>query len=114
MNRRVYETVARKRACEGPLEPGEAELERQLGSKAWHTRGYLLHYDKPGTLQMLTFRLADAMPAGQRHEWEALCRIEDERERRTKLDLEQRERKVALGWIEPLLRGAVRPRRKPT
>jgi len=74
----------------------------------------LPHYDKPGTLQMLTFRLADAMPAGRRHEWEALRRIEDERERRTKLELEQRERKVALGWIEPLLRGAVRPRRKPT
>ncbi len=49
MNRRVYETVARKRVCEGPLEPAEAELERQLGSKGWHTRGYLPHYDKPGT-----------------------------------------------------------------
>ena len=53
MNRRVYETVARKRACEGPLEPGEVELERQLASKGWHTRGYLPHYDKPDTLQML-------------------------------------------------------------
>ena len=40
MNRRVYETVSRKRACEGPLEPGETELERQPGSKAWHTHGY--------------------------------------------------------------------------
>ena len=68
------------------LEPTEAELERRLGSKGWHTRGYLPHYDKPGTLQMLTFRLADAMPAGRRHEWEALLRIEDERERRTKLE----------------------------
>jgi hypothetical protein len=86
MNRRVYETIARKRACEGPLEPGEADLERQLASKGWHTRGYLPHYDKPGTLQMLTFRLADAMPTGRRHEWEALRRIEDERERRTKLE----------------------------
>ena len=67
-------------------ERGEAELERQLASKGWHTRGYLPHYDKPGTLQMLTFRLADAMLAGRRHEWEALRRIEDERERRTKLE----------------------------
>jgi REP-associated tyrosine transposase len=86
MNRRVYETVARKRACEGPLEPAEAELEGQLGSKGWHTRGYLPHYDKPGTLQMLTFRLADAMPSERRHEWEALVRITDDRERRTKLE----------------------------
>ena len=73
MNRRVYETVARRRACEGPLEPGE--VERQLASKGWHTRGYLPHYDKPGILQMLTFRVADAMPASRRHEWEALSRI---------------------------------------
>ena len=86
MNRRVYQTVARKRACEGPLEPGEAELEARLGSKGWHTRGYLPHYDKPGTLQMLTFRLADAMPAARRHEWQALLRIENKRERRTKLE----------------------------
>ena len=35
---------------------------------------------------MLTFRLADAMPAARRHEWEALRRIADERERRTKLE----------------------------
>jgi hypothetical protein len=53
MNRRVYETVTRKRACDGPMEPGEAELERQLASKGGHTRGYLPHYNKPGTLQML-------------------------------------------------------------
>src|SRR5512136_320786 len=86
MNRRVYETVARKRVCEGPLEPAEAELEARLGSKGWYTRGYLPHYDKPGTLQMVTFRLADAMPAVRRHEWEALLKIADEREQRTKLE----------------------------
>jgi len=86
MNRRVYETVARKRVCEGPLAPAEAELEERLGSKGWHTRGYLPHYDKPGTMQMLTFRLADAMPAARRNEWEALLRIADEREKRTRLE----------------------------
>jgi hypothetical protein len=90
MNRRAYETVARKRACEGPPGPAEAELESQLGSKGWHTRGYLPHYDKPGTLQMLTLRLADAMSAERRHEWEALLCIENERERRTKLEYPRR------------------------
>src|SRR5512133_1839035 len=99
MNRRVYETVARQRACEGPLDPAEAELERQLGSKGWHTRGYLPHYDKPGTLQMLTFRLADAMPAERRQEWEALLHIADERERRTRL-----EAYLDLGYGECVLR----------
>ncbi len=82
----VRATVARKRANEGPLEPAEAELEARLGSKGWYTRGYLPHYDKPGTLQMVTFRLADAMPAARRHEWEALLKIEDDREQRTKLE----------------------------
>ena len=82
MNRRVYETVARKRACEGPLEPAAASVERRIGSKGWHTRGYLLHYDKPGLMDMVTFRLADAMPASRRQEWEVLfqtaCYIRDE------------------------------------
>ena len=82
----VRATVARKRITEGPLEPAEAELEARIGSKGWYTRGYLPHYDKPGTLQMLTFRLTDAMPVARRHEWEALLKIEDEREQRTKLE----------------------------
>ena len=82
----VRGTVARKRITEGPLEPAEAELEARLGVKGWYTRGYLPHYDKPGTLQMVTFRLADAMPATRRHEWEALLEIEDAREQRTKLE----------------------------
>jgi REP element-mobilizing transposase RayT len=31
---------------------------------AWRSRGYLPHFDQPGLLQMVTFRLADALPAG--------------------------------------------------
>ena len=33
------------------------------GSSPWHSRGYLPHFDEPGRVQMLTFRLADALPA---------------------------------------------------
>src|SRR5688572_5488375 len=29
----------------------------------WHSRGYLPHFDRPGLIQMITFRLADALPA---------------------------------------------------
>lgn len=86
MQRRVYETVARKREWDGPPEPALAAIEQEIGSKGWYTRGYLPHCDKPGTIQMVTFRLADAMPASLRHEWEALLAIEDERVRRTKLE----------------------------
>ncbi len=84
--RRTYELIERKRATDGPVEPGEAWVAQNVGSKGWHTRGYLPHCDKPGTMQMLTFRLGDAMPAVRRHEWEALRRIEDQRQRQTKLE----------------------------
>src|SRR5438093_758148 len=44
----------------------------------WHARGYLPHCDKPGLIQFVTFRLADAMPAERRHEWQALDTIESD------------------------------------
>ena len=30
--------------------------------KGWYSRGYLPHFDHPGLVQMITFRLADALP----------------------------------------------------
>lgn len=86
INQHIYQLVRDKRAWEGPREPAEAAVEEAIGSKGWYTRGYLPHYDKPGTMQMVTFRLADAMPAGLRQEWESLLAIEDAREQRTKLE----------------------------
>lgn len=86
INQRIYQLVRDKRQWEGPREPDEAAVEDAIGSKGWSTRGYLPHYDKPGTIQMVTFRLADAMPAALQHEWKALLVIEDEREKRTKLE----------------------------
>jgi REP element-mobilizing transposase RayT len=86
MKRSAYHVVRDKRAWEGPREAAEIAHEAALGSKGWYTRGYLPHYDQPGTIQMVTFRLADAMPASLRHEWAGLLAIEDEREQRTKLE----------------------------
>ena len=86
MKRSVYQLIRGKRASEAPREPDEATHETNIGSKGWYSRGYLPHYDKPGTIQMITFRLADAMPASLRHEWEHLLAIEDECEQRTKLE----------------------------
>ncbi len=86
MKRSAFQIVREKRAGEPPLAPAEADAEAAIGSKGWYSRGYLPHYDKPGTIQMVTFRLADSMPASLRHEWEHLLAIEDERERRTKLE----------------------------
>ena len=37
--------------------------------KAWHDRGYLPHFDEAGTVQSLTFRLVDAVPAATVTAW---------------------------------------------
>src|SRR5207247_6133226 len=60
--------------------------EKALGFLGWHERGYLPHCDYPGLIQCVTFRLADSMPASRRGEWEHLLKIEDVREKRTKLE----------------------------
>jgi len=31
--------------------------------KGWHSRGYLPHFDQPGLIQGITFRLSDSLPA---------------------------------------------------
>lgn len=47
----------------------------------WSDRGYLPHYDKPGLVQAVTFRLADSLPKEKRSEWEHLLQIIDDGER---------------------------------
>lgn len=79
MNQREYirHVVAAKRQWHTPADPREA----QAGFRGWYSRGYLPHFDKPGLIQFISFRLADALPASRRHEWVALLQREDERER---------------------------------
>ena len=60
--------------------------ERALGFLGWHERGYLPHCDFPNLIQFVTFRLEDSFPASRRGEWEHLLKIEDVRDRRTKLE----------------------------
>lgn len=62
------------------------DAECALGFLGWHERGYLPHCDFPGFVQFVTFRLADSMPESRRGEWEHLLKIEDDREKRTKLE----------------------------
>jgi REP element-mobilizing transposase RayT len=51
--------------------------ERHLGArasrphKAWHSRGYLPHFDQPGLVQAITFRLADSVTADLVEWWRA-------------------------------------------
>ncbi len=72
--------------------------ERASGFLGWHERGFLPHCDFSGLVQFVTFRLADSMPASRRGEWEHLLKIEDQRERRTKLE-EYLDRGVGECWL---------------
>ncbi|MGN6553523.1 MAG: REP-associated tyrosine transposase [Verrucomicrobiota bacterium] len=65
----------------------------------WHERGYLPHRDETGLTQFITFRLGDSFPQQQRREWQFLLTIEDEREKRRKL-----ETYLDKGWGECHLR----------
>jgi hypothetical protein len=82
-NRRiVVETIRRKRQWHTPPDPDVAKL----GFRGWHSRGYLPHFDMPGVIQMLNYRLDDAMPASRRSEWAALLEIKDELKHRTRIE----------------------------
>ena len=54
--------------------------------RGWYSRGYLPHFDRPDLLQMITFRLADALPAEKRAEWEQMLRITDDTARRKRIE----------------------------
>ena len=45
---------------------------KEITQPHWHSRGYLPHFDCPNTVQHVTFRLADSLPAA------ALTRMEGE------------------------------------
>jgi putative DNA methylase len=50
----------------GRVVTGVVSLEPHLG---WHSRGYLPHWDHPGMVQSLSFRLADALPQAALVRW---------------------------------------------
>ena len=78
--RNVHETIRDKRQWHTPPDPEATKL----GFRGWHSRGFLPHFDIPGVIQMLNYRLDDAMPASRQHEWAALLEIGDELKRRAK------------------------------
>jgi REP element-mobilizing transposase RayT len=78
----VRELVANKRRYSSPPNREDA----RLGFRGWHERGYMPHRDEPGLTQFVTFHLADSFPAPLRSEWAALLEIEDDRERRKRLE----------------------------
>ncbi|MGI8782117.1 MAG: hypothetical protein ACR2L2_00495 [Acidobacteriota bacterium] len=55
--------------------PGSAASRPQ---KQWHSRGYLPHFEQPGLVQFVTFRLCDSLPAEIIQEWKAGLRLYDD------------------------------------
>lgn len=83
----AFETIRDKRQWHTPPDPEAARPEAaRLGFRCWHSRGYLPHFDRPGLVQFINYRLDDAMPASLRHEWAELLEIDDELKRRTKIE----------------------------
>jgi REP element-mobilizing transposase RayT len=78
----VRELVEGKRRWSSPLKPENAKQ----GFRGWNERGYLPHRDELGLTQFVTFRLAESFPESLRSEWEHFFKIEDDRERREKLE----------------------------
>jgi putative transposase len=78
----LQQLVEGKQAWADPLD----ERVKEQGFLGWHQRGYLPHRDTPGLTQFVTCRLHDGFPASRRAEWEALLQIEDNRQRRIKLE----------------------------
>lgn len=62
-----------------------------LGAPRVYTRGYLPHFDVPGALQFITFRLADSLPQAVLHELERelLQQPEEHRDRERRKRIEQ-------------------------
>jgi putative transposase len=81
-NPSVRDLVAGKRTGSRRLAKNEIEQ----GFSGWHENGYLPHRDEPGLVQFVTFRLADAFPTALRGEWEALLKVENDRQRRIELE----------------------------
>jgi REP element-mobilizing transposase RayT len=78
----LKQLVNAKREWSDALMPDD----EKLGFKGWYASKNLPHYDAPGTRQFVTYRLADAMPASRRNEWEAFLVIEDELEKQRKIE----------------------------
>ena len=63
-----------KRRWTEPLTPDE----KAEGFKGWYSSRYLPHFDSPGTQQLITYRLADSLPAERRGQWEVILAIHAE------------------------------------
>jgi hypothetical protein len=82
MKPELKQLIEGKRKWTEPLSPEE----KQRGFKGWYASKNLPHFDAQGAQQFITYRLQDSLPANRRSEWEALLKIEDDLEKRRKIE----------------------------
>ena len=82
MPENLRQLITGKREWTEPL--SDAEVEK--GFKGWYASKHLPHFDAPDTQQFITYRLADAMPAARRSEWEVFLHLEDKLEKQRKIE----------------------------
>ena len=78
----LKQLISSKRESSEPLSD-EATAQ---GFKGWYASKHLPHFDAPGTRQFITYRLADALPAVRRSEWEHFLKLEDDLEKQRKIE----------------------------
>src|ERR1700690_4097640 len=53
--------------------------------QGWYSRGYLPHWDHPGMIQSINFRLGDSMPASVIEKWKTELALQSEGQRAVEL-----------------------------
>ena len=53
--------------------------------KGWYSRGYLPHFDQPGLVQAITFRLGDSIPTERRELWQEILAQKNPTQKRAKI-----------------------------
>ena len=82
MKPELKQLIEGKRKWTEPCSPEETER----GFKGWYASKNLQHFDGQGTQQFITYRLHDSLPAERRSEWELLLKIEENREKRKRME----------------------------
>ncbi|MDF9826276.1 creatinine amidohydrolase/Fe(II)-dependent formamide hydrolase-like protein/REP element-mobilizing transposase RayT [Ereboglobus sp. PH5-10] len=61
--------LAQRLGARASRPPKQAGATPALPGKGWHSRDYLPHFDQPGLVQSITFRLHDSVPAKVIEQW---------------------------------------------
>jgi REP element-mobilizing transposase RayT len=68
-------------------EAGETPALQAPAHRQWHCRGYLPHFDRPGLIQSITFRLNDSIPGTLLESWQGSIDREHRKRAQEFLDL---------------------------